>query len=72
MTSLNIAGYLVAKGCYEEGKSTRLLIQSLERAARIEAAARAALAILEEEDIAAQDSPAERAYCILVKALEEK
>ncbi len=36
------------------------------------AAMREAIAILEEEDIAAQDSPAERAYCVLVKALEGK
>ena len=71
--SLNIAGYLIAKKCYEEGKSTRLLIESLERAARIEAAAQAALAILAEESLSEdmQDSPAERAYCVLAKALED-
>ena len=68
--SFNITGYLIAKKCYEEGKSTRLLIESLERASRIEAAAQAALVILEEEDIAEQDV-AERVYCILVKVLEE-
>jgi len=71
--SLNIAGYLIAKKCYEEGKSTRLLIESLERAARIEAAAQAALSILAEESLSdMQDSPVERAYCVLTKALEEK
>ena len=50
-----------------------IIAKSVEYLKKYTDAMREAIAILEEEDIAAaQDAPAERAYCILVKALEEK
>ena len=52
--------------------SITIIAKSVEYLEKYANAMREAIAILEEEDIAAQDSPAERAYCVLTKALEEK
>jgi len=52
--------------------SVMIIDKNVEYLEKYANAMREAIAILEEEDIAAQDSPAERAYCVLTKALEEK
>jgi len=52
--------------------SITIIAKSVEYLEKYANAMREAIAILEEEDIAAQDCPAERAYCVLTKALEEK